>query len=59
LQLDKKGISYKMKENAFTQVSDPEALNKIAQEIDGKLVQQRINFWMNRFFKFDKGKYST
>jgi hypothetical protein len=48
-----------MKENAFTQVSDPEALNQIAQEIDGKLIQERINFWMNRFFKFDKGKYST
>ena len=42
-----------MKENAFTQVSDPDSLNQIAQEIDGKLVQERINFWMNRFFKFE------
>ena len=48
-----------MKENAFTQISDPDALNQIAQEIDGKLVQERINFWMNQFFKFDKGTYST
>jgi len=58
-QLDKKGVSYKMKENAFTDVSDPDALNQAAKEIDGKMIQQRIDFWMNQFFKFDKGKYST
>ena len=58
LQLDKKGISYKMKENSFTHVSDPDALNQAAKEIDGKLVQQRIDYWMNHFFKFDKGKFA-
>jgi hypothetical protein len=59
LQLDKKGISYKMKGNAFMDVSDPDALQNIANDIRGKIVQQRINYWMNRFFKFDKKKYST
>lgn len=59
LQLDKKGCSYKMKENAITDAFDPDAVNQAATEIDGKMIQQRIDFWMNRFFKFDKGKYST
>lgn len=59
IQLDKKGISYKMKENAFTDVSDPDVLNQATKEIDGQMIQQRIDFWMNKFFKFDKGKYST
>jgi len=58
-QLDQRGVSYKMKDNAFTDVSDPDALNQAAKEIDGKLVQQRIDYWMNLFFKFDKGKYAT
>jgi hypothetical protein len=58
-QLDQRGVSYKMKENAFTDVSDPDALNQAAKEIDGKLIQQRIDYWMNLFFKFDKGKYAT
>lgn len=59
LQLDKKGISYRTKDNAFVYVSDPDALQKIAQQIDGRLILDRINYWMNSFFKFNKGKYST
>ncbi|WP_246294233.1 hypothetical protein [Desulfobacter latus] len=48
-----------MKDNSFTDVSDPQALQEAAQEIQGNIVQRRINYWMDRFFKFDKGKYST
>ena len=48
-----------MKENAFTDVSDPDALKQAAKEIDGNMIQQRIDFWMDQFFKFNKGKYST
>ena len=40
-------------------VEEPEALQKIATSIDGYTVQHRIDYWMNRFFKFDKGTYST
>jgi len=29
------------------------------QLFDGKIVRQRIDYWMNLFFKFDKGKYAT
>jgi hypothetical protein len=42
----------------YTGVSNPDALNQAAKEIDGKLVRQRIDYWMNLFFKFDKGKYA-
>ena len=48
-----------MKGNAFTDISNSGALNQAAKKIDGNMVQQRINFWMNQFFKFDKGTYST
>jgi len=48
-----------MKDNAFTAVSNPDALNQAAKEIDGTLVRQRIDYWMNLFFKFDKGTYAT
>ena len=48
-----------MKENTITYVSDPAALQQAAREINGRLIQQRIDYWMNLFFKFDKDKYST
>lgn len=59
VQLEKKGIGYRMKDNAFAWIEDPDELQQIIQSIDGKQVQERINYWMGRFFKFDKGKYST
>ena len=59
LHLDKRGISYRTKDNAFVHVSEPDTLQKLAQQIHGRLILNRINYWMNRFFKFDKGKYST
>jgi len=58
-ELDKKGIAYTIKDNAFTSVDNPQTLQHIASSIDGHTVQRRINYWMSRFFKFDKGKYST
>ena len=59
LEMDKRGITYTKKDNAFTSVEDPDILQDIANSIDGYTVRNRINYWMNRFFKFDKGKYST
>lgn len=59
LQLDKQGIKYRLKENAFIDVEDPGALQKAALSLDGRTVLNRITHWMNLFFKFDKGKYST
>jgi len=57
-QLDKQGIGYKMNDNCFTQVDDPQALQQIAQELDGRLVMERIEYWMNIFFRFNKGEQS-
>ena len=59
IQLDKQGIQYRLKDNAFVDVEDPEALQKAAECLDGRAVLNRINYWMDIFFKFDKGKYST
>ena len=58
-RLEQQRISYTMKGNAFTSVSNPEVLQKVSEEITGRMIQQRIHYWMNRFFKFDHGKYST
>ncbi len=59
LQLDKEGLKYRMKDNAFTWVENPERLQEIAKSITGRQIQERIDFWMNRFFRFNKGSYST
>jgi hypothetical protein len=40
-------------------VADPDDLQKAAKSLDGRGVLNRINYWMDIFFKFDKGKYST
>jgi len=59
LQLDKQGIKYRLKDNAFVDIADPEALQKAAQSLDGRAVLNRITYWMDMFFRFEKGKYST
>ena len=59
VQLDKKGIHYRRHENAFVDVAEPEAIKKAAESLHGREVLNRVNYWMNLFFKFDKGKYST
>jgi len=59
LQLDRQGIQYRLKDNAFVDVDDPEALQKAAQSLNGRAVLNRISYWMDMFFRFDKGKYST
>jgi hypothetical protein len=59
LQLDRQGIQYSLKDNAFVDVDDPEALQKAAQSLNGRAVLNRISYWMDIFFRFEKGKYST
>lgn len=59
LQLDSQGIGYRMEGNAFTWVEDYQAVQKIAFSLSGQQIQNRINYWMSRCFRFDKGKYST
>jgi len=45
LQLDRQGIQYKLKENAFVDVDDPEALQKAALSLD---------VGRGQIFRFDK-----
>ena len=59
LQLDAQGIGYRMRDNSFTWVEDLDAVQKIAFSLSGRQIQERINYWMGRLFRFDKGKYST
>jgi hypothetical protein len=43
LQLDRQGIQYRLKDNAFVEVEDPDALQKAAESLDGRAVLNRIN----------------
>jgi len=59
VQLDKKGVRYRRQDNAFVDVDDPEAIRQAVKSLNGREVQNRVNYWMNLFFKFEKGKYAT
>mgnify|MGYP006300784947 FL=1 len=39
--MDKQGISYKTKDNAFIQVEDPDQLQNIVKELNGKAIMDR------------------
>jgi len=58
-QLDKKGIGYKMHENSFLFVEDEQYMSKLIENFRGSIVNGRINYWMNKWFRFDKGERST
>ena len=59
VHLDKQGVHYRRHDNAFVEADDPEAIRKAVESLNGRAVLNRVNHWMNIFFKFDKGKYST
>ena len=59
VHLQKQGIHYRRHDNAFVDVDDPEAIRKAVESLNGRAVLNRVAYWMNIFFKFDKGKYST
>ncbi len=57
--LDKKGIGYRMKDNAFVEIDDPEALQEIAKGLNGRLVLNRIKHWSrgNSIKQYNKTGY--
>ncbi|MCK9365489.1 MAG: hypothetical protein M0P74_18050 [Syntrophales bacterium] len=59
IQLDKQGVYSRRHDNAFADVDDPEAIRKAVESLHCRAVLNRVTYWMNLFFKFDKGKYST
>jgi hypothetical protein len=58
-QLDKKNIAYKMHENSFLSIDDQDYVQKLIHEFKGSIIDSRIKYWMNKWFRFDKGDRST
>lgn len=58
-QFDIKGVDYKMNENSFVQVSDLDLLENLVENFQPSIVLGRISYWMDKFFRFDKGNRST
>jgi hypothetical protein len=59
IQLDQKGIHCKLCGNAIVNIDDPDAIAEAVKSLTGQMVFDRITYWMNIFFKFNKSKYST
>ena len=58
-QLDKKGIGYKMYDNSFLRVNDEAYFEQLISDFKGSIIDGRIRYWMNKWFRFDKGERST
>ncbi|MDV7393709.1 hypothetical protein RZS08_20195, partial [Arthrospira platensis SPKY1] len=53
-------IGYKMKDNAFIKVENIERFKEITnRKIDHNIILDRIYYWRNVFFRFNKGTRST
>lgn len=58
-QFDLSGKKYTKKDNSFTKVEDLEILNDLVKNFKPSIALDRINHWMDIFFKFDQGQKST
>lgn len=58
-QFDIGGISYKMSDNSFTDVSNIDVLESLVNSFQPSIALNRIDHWINLFFRFDKGDKST
>ncbi|MBI9064654.1 MAG: hypothetical protein JEZ14_21895 [Marinilabiliaceae bacterium] len=58
-QFDKEGLTYKMKDNSFVEVADTEKLELLVKDFKPSIALNRIDYWMDQFFRFDKGSKST
>lgn len=58
-QFDLMGVDYTMKDNSFTKVSDLKQLNSLVSDFKPSIALDRVNHWMNVFFRFDQGQKST
>jgi hypothetical protein len=48
-----------MKDNSFSKISDLEQLTNLVSKFKPSIALDRINHWMDIFFRFDQGKKST
>jgi len=58
-QFDLRGVAYQMKENSFVKVSDIGLLDSLVEQFQPSIALGRISYWMDTFFRFDKGERST
>jgi hypothetical protein len=58
-QFDMLDLDYRMKDNSFVQVSDTVVLKKHVESFQPSTALNRISYWMDVFFRFDKGARST
>jgi hypothetical protein len=58
-QMIKEGIKYRKVDNSFVYVSNPLRLQKLSDTMNFGIINDRIQFWWDIFFKFNKGTYST
>lgn len=58
-QFDIYEVDYKMKDNSFVQVSDIALLENMVAKFQPSIALGRISYWMDKFFRFDKGDRST
>jgi len=58
-QFDLAGKKYTKKDNSFTKVEDLEILNNLVTNFKPSVALDRINHWIDIFFKFDQGQKST
>jgi len=58
-QLDKKKISYKMQDNAFLKINNISYVESLIKDFKGSIINERIKYWMDKWFRFDKGERST
>jgi len=58
-QFDIQGLEYTMKDNSFTKIGNINTLEELVKIFQPSIALNRIDYWMNKFFKFDKGEKST
>ncbi len=58
LELKRRSVRYRKDGNAFVYLEDPKLVEQLAWSLTGQKVQERIDYWMNHLFRFDRGVYS-
>lgn len=58
-QFDLYQSGYKMQDNSFISVSDLDLLQSLVEGFQPSIALNRIDYWMNVFFRFDKGSKHT
>lgn len=58
-QFDKRGVKYKMDDNAFTGIGDMQLLQDLVKEFKGSTIEKTIRSLMQKWFRFDKGERSS